>query len=221
MHEWFVYPDHERASQAAADFLAEKIKHTIDTKGVCHVVLPGGNTPVMCLGYLSKNDLPWEKVHWYPGDERCYPPGHAERNDQMLQEVLWSRIGKTNVHSIPAELGAEDAAAQFRDEIAGIERFDIAFLGLGEDGHTASLFPGNAALDDARSVVPIFNSPKPPSDRVTISLSMLSKTRCKVILVSGAGKAHIVRRIKAGDKLPVNSIGDISWIIDEAADMLK
>ena len=94
---------------------------------------------------------------------------------------------------------------------------DIAFLGMGEDGHTASLFPGNAALGDLRSVVPVYHSPKPPSERVTLSLDTLNKADCRVILTGGSAKATIINRIKEGGALPVNSIGDINWFVDNEA----
>ena len=219
MHEWNVYPDHKQASVAAADALAQNIITCLEEKGICHVILPGGNTPQDSLAHLARSDVPWEKVHWYPGDERCYPEGHAERNDVMLQRVFWTHLGTTHIHTIPAELGPEAAAARYRDEIASIHQFDIAFLGLGEDGHTASLFPGNAALQDERSVVPVFNSPKPPDERVSLSLSTLAKTRFKSILATGSGKAGILQRIQANEPLPVNCLGKIDWYIDTAAAM--
>jgi 6-phosphogluconolactonase len=217
MHKWLVYDDFDEASQAAADFLAEKISASIQQKAVCHVVLPGGNTPAACLGYLAEKNLPWDRVHWYLGDERCLPRGHAERNDLMLEKYFWSRLTPANVHPIPAELGAEEAARVYREEISAVDGFDIAFLGMGEDGHTASMFPQNQALQDARSVVPVYNSPKPPAERVSLSIDTLKKAGCRVVLAAGTGKAAIIARIKKGEVLPVNSIGDIHWFVDASA----
>lgn len=217
MHQWFVYNDFEQAAKAAADFLASQIEASIKQQGVCHVVLPGGNTPATCLGHLANKTLPWDRVHWYPGDERCYPSGHAERNDVMLEQHLWSHLHNTNVHIIPTELGAEAAAAMYRDVISALEHFDIAFLGVGEDGHTASLFPDNKALHDTRTVIPVYDSPKPPSERVSLSVDTLRKTPCKIVLAGGVAKAPIIARIKAGESLPINCLGDINWYVDEAA----
>lgn len=217
MHKWLVYDEFEHASKAAADFLAEKIDASIREKGVCHVVLPGGNTPAACLGYLAEKKLPWDRVHWYLGDERCLPRGNAERNDLMLEQYFWSRLTQTNIHPIPAELGAEEAARVYREVISAVDSFDIAFLGMGEDGHTASLFPQNKALQDGRSVVPVYGSPKPPAERVSLSIDTLKKTGCRIVLAAGAGKAAIIARIKKGEVLPVNSIGDIHWYVDAAA----
>lgn len=217
MHQWLVFKEFDEAAKAAAEFLASNIMASIEKNGICHVVLSGGNTPHSCLGYLAEKALPWDKVHWYPGDERCVVRGHAERNDVMLDKYLWSQMKTTNIHTIPAELGAEEAAAAYRNVIHDVEYFDIAFLGMGEDGHTASLFPGNPALDDRRSVVPVFNSPKPPPERVSLSMDTLRKTYIRMILAGGEAKAAIIQRIKEGEPLPVNCLGDIHWYIDEAA----
>ena len=217
MHKWFVYKEFDEAAKAAAEFLASNILACIEKKDICHVILSGGNTPPRCLVHLVTKALPWDKIHWYPGDERCVARGHADRNDVMLEKYLWSQLGTTNVHTMPAELGAEKAAAAYRDIIRDIDHFDIAFLGMGEDGHTASLFPGNAALDDNRSVVPVYNSPKPPSERVSLSMNTLRNTNIKMVLAGGDAKAEIINRIKSDEPLPVNCIGDIDWYIDAAA----
>lgn len=217
MHKWFVYNDFESASKAAADYLAKKIELCIRERGLCHVALPGGNSPARCLNFLAEKTLPWQQVHWYLGDERCYPKNHHDRNDVMLIENLWSRIGTTNCHIIPTEQGAEKAADIYRDIIDSIERLDIVFLGMGEDGHTASLFPDNEALHDSRSVIPVYHSPKPPSDRVSLSINTLRNAQYRMVLTSGASKAPVIQRIKDGETLPINCLGDINWFIDKDA----
>ncbi|MDH5517583.1 MAG: 6-phosphogluconolactonase [Gammaproteobacteria bacterium] len=216
MHHWYVSADFDKASQQAAEFLADAIGLCVDKKGSCHVVLPGGNTPAKCLGLLAQQDLPWDKVHWYPGDERCYPVAHAERNDVMLEQHLWSHLSVAHVHRIAAELGAEKAALLFSELISAIEHFDIAFLGIGEDGHTASLFPGNEALLDSRPAVPVHHSPKAPQDRVSLSISTLKQATTRLVLASGVGKRDIISRIKQQESLPVNMLGSINWFIDES-----
>lgn len=217
MHKWFVYDDFDAASKATADFLAQSIESCLNEKNLCHVILSGGNTPAQCLSYLAEKKLPWHRVHWYPGDERCYPREHAERNDVMLQKYLWSHLSDTNIHLIPAELGAEKAAAEYRQVISSVEHFDIAFLGMGEDGHTASLFPENEALNDSRSVVPVYHSPKPPTDRVTLSMDTLKKARVRVVLASGVAKSSIIKRIQEGASFPISCLGDINWFVDKDA----
>ena len=216
MHHWAIYKKLEEASQAAADFLAEHILASIDARGVCHVIVPGGNTPARCFDYLLQKSLPWEKVHWYPGDERCYPAGHPERNDVMLREHLLSRIPASHFHAMAAELGPEQGAQAYREKLHDVGTFDIAFLGMGEDGHTASLFPGNEALQDTETVVAVYDSPKSPPERVSIGINTLREARVRMVLAAGESKAAIMQRIWDGELLPVNSIGDIHWFIDEA-----
>lgn len=217
MHKWLVFSEFDDASKAAADFIADQIEASIEKKGVCHVILPGGNTPAPCLGYLANKKLPWSQINWYLGDERCYPSGHADRNDVMLQNNLWSKIPNAIIHRIPAELGAEAGAKVYREDISAVESFDIAFLGMGEDGHTASLFPENEALNDTRSVIPVYNSPKAPSERVSLSINTLSKAGCRIVLTGGIAKANVITRIKNGELLPINYLGDINWYVYEAA----
>jgi len=217
MHNWFVYDAFSEAEKAAADFIAEKIQDSIQKNNICHIALPGGNTPAACLGYLSEKKLSWNKVHWYLGDERCYPVGHQGRNDVMLEKNLWCRLPSTNIYRIPAEKGAEKAAAAYRKLVDQFQCFDIIFLGMGEDGHTASLFPGNRALEDMRSVIAVHDSPKEPDDRVSLSVSTIQKARCRIVLTGGQGKSEVLARVKAGEKLPVNSVGDINWYVDQAA----
>ena len=222
MHSWNISKDIDQASIAAAEFIAEKITACIDEKGICHVALPGGNTPALCLSKLAEKDLPWHKVHWYLGDERCYPIGHEDRNDVMLYKNLWSRINGDDdlsdcIHCIPAELGAERGAEEYQKLIDSIAGIDIAFLGMGEDGHTASLFPDNAALDDERSVVPVHDSPKAPDDRVSLSIKTLHDASHRLVLTAGAAKAEIIARIRQGEGLPINRIGEINWFVDIGA----
>lgn len=217
MHKWYVSESHDKASQAAADYIANLVSIRLIKKDSCHIALPGGNTPGQCLEYLAEKNLRWENCHWYLGDERCYEKGHEERNDVMLEKVFWSRIDKTNLHKIPAEKGAEQGASVYRSLIDASATLDIVFLGLGEDGHTASLFPGNPALDDPRSVVPVFNSPKPPSERVSLGVETLKKAGNRIILSTGSAKAEIIKRIRQGEDYPVNRIGSIDWFVDEQA----
>jgi 6-phosphogluconolactonase len=215
MHTWHIYNTFDQASKAVADYIESLIKIAIEENNTCHIVLPGGNTPKASLAYLAEKNLPWEKIHWYPGDERCYQESHEDRNDHMLRQNLWSRLSATNIHPMPAELGAEEGANAYRPLVNKIGVFDIVFLGVGEDGHTASLFPDNEALASPLSVVPVHNSPKPPPDRISLGITILKKAKERIILTGGEGKAEIIARIKSGEDLPVNRIGDVSWFIDK------
>ena len=218
MHHWHTFQKSELAAEAAASFIAELITKTLQQKGVCHIALPGGNTPAKCFHYLAQKQLNWQQIHWYLGDERCLPVGHAERNDVMIREHLWSKIQASpeTIHTIPAELGATVAAEKYANLLETIT-LDIAFLGMGEDGHTASLFPDNVALTDSKTVVPVFNAPKPPAERVSLGISTLQHAMHRIVLTTGEGKKRAIADIKKQVGFPVNSIGDIEWFIDAAA----
>jgi 6-phosphogluconolactonase len=219
VQDFRIYPDAEAVARAAADFLYEQILACVQQKQNCHVALPGGTTPARALQLLSAMALPWKKIHWYLGDERCYPVGHQERNDSMLEQMLWSRIElpEENRHPIPAELGPEPAAEQYSALINRVGRLDIVVLGMGDDGHTASLFPDNPALDDTRAAVPVFHAPKPPAERVSLGLGTIQTAVQRIVVVTGSSKHQALKRVQQGDPLPVNRIGPAYWFVDQSA----
>lgn len=219
-HIWRRHPDANTTAVAAADYLAARIRTLVDKQGLCRIALPGGRTPAHCLQRLSGYALPWSQLHCYLGDERCLPVGDEARNDSMLADSLWSRaaIPAANIHPIPAELGPVDAARAYTAVIEAAGRIDIALLGMGEDGHTASLFPGNRALSLKEPAVPVFDAPKPPPQRVSLSIPTLQGAVERIVLITGAGKADALRRVKAGEPLPVNLIGPLLGFTDAAAD---
>lgn len=219
MHSYNVYSDVESVAQAAANYLQKLMETFLADNRVCHIALPGGSTPARCLELLATKDLAWENIHFYLGDERCLPVGDKNRNDTMLRDKLWSRISipADNIHTIAAEEGAELAASRYSELLQMIGRLDIVVLGMGEDGHTASLFPNNAALDDNRAAVPVYAAPKPPPERVSLGLHTLRAAALRVALVTGAGKRAVIQQVKSGSTLPIAQLGSISWFLDEAA----
>ena len=143
-----VYDDAEALAAAVAQRTAMIIKQAITAHGVCRIALAGGSTPRRCYEYLREMTIDWSNVHLYFGDERCLPLGDQERNDTMAQEALLKhlQIPAANIKAIPAQLGATAAALSYSTLFDNGERLDLVLLGLGEDGHTASLFPDNPAL---------------------------------------------------------------------------
>ena len=137
----------------------------------------------------------------------------------MIAHKFWSKIDAPadNLHPIPAELGPELAAERYAQLINSVGPLDIALLGMGEDGHTASLFPGNAALTDERAVVPVYNAPKSPEERVSLGLVTLQNAGQRVVLVTGANKHDALMRVDQGDALPISLIGEAYWLVDQAA----
>lgn len=219
MSNYKVYTNPESVAQAAADYLFHQIKTCVAEKGQCHVVLPGGGTPARCLELLAEKSLPWKNIHWYLGDERCYPVGHAERNDTMITGKLFSQQEHAieNFHPISAELGPESGAEDYAELINASGGLDIVVLGMGEDGHTASLFPGNVALHDLRSVVPVYDAPKPPGERISIGLSTLKNAAECIVIATGKNKNEALTKLKEGAVLPVGLVEADIWFIDEAA----
>jgi len=214
-----IFADADELGQCAAELTAKAAAEAIAARGVFHLVLAGGNTPRMCYEKLRDMHVDWSRVHIWFGDERCLPVGDAERNDRMADETLLSHVAipESQIHRMQAELGPEIAAEKYAALLADAPVMDMVHLGMGEDGHTASLFPGHATLADDRLAVPEFNSPKPPPARVSMGLRTLNAARQKLILAAGAGKSDALKRIRAGEKLPVAMVKDALWLLDCAA----
>jgi 6-phosphogluconolactonase len=186
--------DADGVSGAAAALIEALITEGLAARGRAHVALAGGTTPG---GAYARLELPsWDGVELWFGDERCVGPSDPQSNYLMVEQTLLGHAQAALVHRIEGERGAEAAAAAYAEllvERAGgpLPVLDIALLGIGEDGHTASLFPGAAALDAGAVVcVPVHDAPKPPPDRVSMSLEVLRLARCAILLASGEGKAR-------------------------------
>ena len=215
----FVHADQDELSTAVALRVAELAAEAIAARGVFHVALAGGETARRFHEKLRDCSIDWVHVQVYFGDERCLPDGDAQRNDRMAFDTLLRHIAipPVNIHTIPAELGACVAAVRYAVVLAGIERLDLALLGMGEDGHTASLFPGNPAAASAAAVVPVFDAPKLPAERVSLGMGTLNAARHKIFLVAGAGKREALERITSGEILPAAAIVSAEWHLDRAA----
>jgi len=213
------FPDAEAIARYAAETVQTTCRNAIAARGVFHWALAGGTTPKRCYVLLRDADMDWSKVHIWFGDERCLPVGHAERNDQMADEALLNHVPvpTAQIHRVEAELGPEAAAESYAALLADAPVMDLVLLGIGEDGHTASLFPENPGLDDHRLALPVYHSPKPPSERVSMGYSALNAARHCLIMVAGKAKADAISRIVAGERLPVARVEDSEWLIDREA----
>jgi 6-phosphogluconolactonase len=188
--------DADAVAVAAARIFEERVAAALAARGSAHIALAGGTTPERAYSLVSPET--WEGVELWFGDERCVGPDDPESNYRMVAETLLPRARGATVHRIEGELGAEAAASAYETTIrgriamddGGLPVFDLVLLGIGEDGHTASLFPNNPALQ-AKGVacVAVHDAPKPPPDRVSLSLEVLRTARACVLLASGAGKA--------------------------------
>lgn len=198
------------------------------------VALSGGSTPRALYERLAANEMaeriPWEKVHLFWGDERCVPPDHPESNYGLTAAALLSRIPlpAENVHRIRGELPPAEAASLYEAELRAFfgetPAFDLVFLGMGEDGHTASLFPGSPALaESVRWAVEVEHTAPPPPlvSRVTLTFQVLNAARRVVFLVTGAAKAGMFAQVWHGASFPAAQIrpqdGELLWLVDQAA----
>lgn len=202
-------------AQRVAGLIAETLAHQAE----CCIVLAGGATPRRCYTVLRGLPVEWARVQIYFGDERCLPAGDVRRNDSMARESLLQHIAlpDAQLYAIPAELGATMAATQYSEQLAETDAFDLVLLGMGEDGHTASLFPENPALAANTLAVAVFDAPKPPPERVSLSFATLNAARHKLFLVAGSGKRDALQRIARGEQLPAARIHHAEWYLDRDA----
>ena len=198
------------AAKAAAE-IAEALR-----KGARTLVLAGGTTPRECYELLAEMEVEWGRVSILFGDERCVRPDHPDSNYRMAREALLDRVSPATVYRMPAELGPDEGARLYAQVVATVSPLDVVVLGVGEDGHTASLFPGHPALKAPGLTVGIHDSPKPPPGRVTLTLAALQAARIVLILATGAGKADAVARAKRGE-VPSGMIAGARWLIDRGA----
>lgn len=207
---WHAYADKQSLQQAACEKILDCASHAIYERGKFHLVLAGGDTPRRIYRRLRMATTDWSAWHIYFSDERCLPPGDSARNSRMAGEVWLDHvpIPARQLHVIPAELGAHEAAGAYAETLRTVGDFDLVLLGIGEDGHTASLFPEHDRGSAARSpdTLAIFDAPKPPSQRVSLSAARLSRARQAMFLVIGESKRSAVAEWRAGKNIPARSI---------------
>ncbi len=232
----------ELAASAAEEFFVRALRARADGR-IFSCALSGGSTPSRLFARMSATErsprLPqgfWSSVHFFWGDERFVPPDHPDSNYRTAREALLDRIDipKENIHRIPTESGsASAAAAAYENELmrffslqpGGLPRMDLIFLGMGDDGHVASLFPRSEALNEKTRLVAAPWAAGPNSYRITLTLPVLNHAACILFLVQGSGKAETVQRVLAGargaDPLPAQAVrpgdGELLWLLDRDA----
>ncbi len=184
--------------------------------GLRTLVLAGGSTPRRAYQLLAGRDLPWGRVAVLFGDERCVPPDDPESNYRMAHEELLDRVHPGSVHRMPAELGADAGASLYQPVVRSLSPLDLVLLGMGPDGHTASLFPGGAELEAAGYAVAVHDARKPPPERVSLTLRALREARRVVVLVTGADKAEGLRTAQR-ERVPAGMIPGAEFLVDRAA----
>ena len=232
-----VFDDAETVARAAADTFARLSRECVAERGTFSVALSGGTTPRRVYELLASDEyrasVPWPSVHVFFGDERTVPPDHAESNYRMASEALLSRVAlpAENVHRIEGVGDAGSNASEYESVMRGFfgdvewPRFDLIFLGMGDDGHTASLFPGTTALEESRAWVTANWVEKFGAWRITLTAPAINAARRVLFLVTGAGKAERLSEVLNGahdpSRLPSQMIrprdGTLEWYLDRAA----
>ena len=200
---WHQFDSQNDINQAALQAILDAAASAIKNHGSFSIVLAGGGTPKSIYALLAKQKADWANWHVYINDDRCLPIDHDERNSKMVEDVWLSHVSipQNQFHAIPSELGPVEGAKAYAKTLVNVGTFDLVLFGLGEDGHTASLFPGHA-VDNSADVVAVFDSPKPPAMRVTMSQNRLNNTKKAIFLVTGKGKQDAVDNWRSGVAIP-------------------
>jgi len=218
---WHCFADAQSVADETVQRILKAARHAVEQRGEFHLLLAGGGTPRLVYRQLAEISADYSCWHFYLGDERCLEPGNSDRNSLMIRNdwLDLATIPEEHIHWIPAELGAEEGARLYESRVRSALPFDLVMLGMGEDGHTASLFPGHRH-DQARLVVPVYRAPKPPPERVSLNFSALSQTRELLVLVTGEGKQRAVQAWRANADIPVATLhcdAGIDVLLDEKA----
>lgn len=236
--EILLHPDANELAAAVASRLAARLREAQAAHGAASLVLTGGRIAEKIYASLAasaaRDTVDWARVEMWWGDERFLPPGDPERNETQARSVLLDALplAPGRVHPMPATGGPagddpDAAAASYTAELAaaagpggsGLPRFDVVLLGIGEDGHVASVFPDHPVHDDARVVAGVRDSPKPPPMRVTLTMPTLNTADEVWVIASGDGKAEAIGKALAGT-VPagrVRGTGRTLWLLDRAA----
>jgi 6-phosphogluconolactonase len=231
-----IFPDIDALSRAAAERFVSLSETAIRSRGRFATALSGGSTPRRLYSFLGSSpygeNINWKMVHLFWVDERCVSPSHGDSNYKLVADELLFKVAirEENIHRIHGEEKPELAAEQYEEELRRFFApsrdpvFDLVVLGAGADGHTASLFPGSALLQErARAVVPVYRE-KPGINRVSLTLPVLNRAAHVLFLVSGTEKADMVYEILANEnrkQYPAGLVqptdGELFWFIDKAA----
>jgi len=240
-YELQLLADGEALHRVAAERFVLHARAAVQASGRFTVALSGGSTPRALYGLLAldqamRREVPWDKVHFFWGDERQVPPDHADSNYRMAHAQLLSKVPvpEVNVRRIQGEQrDAELSARQYERTLQGffqlspgqLPRFDLVLLGLGDDGHTASLFPGTTAVHETQRLVAANWVGKLHTHRITLTVPVFNNAACVIFLVAGGDKATALRAVLEGvpeaERLPAQRIrprdGELVWLVDRAA----
>ncbi len=223
-----TWPDADALATAIAARIVDRLTHVQRSGRTPTVVLTGGTIATTAYERITAGDVDWSDVEFWWGDERFVPAGHADRNDQQARDAFLTRLSvpEAHLHTMPVH-GCSESMAEAADGYATTlpdDPFDLVLHGMGPDGHIASLFPGFPQLHETeRWAVEVFDSPKPPPQRISLTYGALNHAHSVWLLVSGEGKADAVARALGGasiDEIPAagaHGLVETVWLVDEAA----
>ncbi len=205
--------------QFTAKFLTEIIETTVDAHEDCNVIVAGGRSITKSLECLLPLSIDWQRVNWFLADERCVASDDPQRNDLQIRQVLQKTLGNAygNVNSSRTDTNLEEAVKEYATRIEQINMFDFCLLGMGDDGHIASLLPGHRVLNSTDSCCLVSDSPNPPSQRITLSMSTLRNTNNRIVVTTGATKKQAVREFRNNPKTPVRIFEPTLVVLDHGA----
>ncbi|GAB4566660.1 MAG: 6-phosphogluconolactonase [Anaerolineales bacterium] len=226
------FRDSDELSQAASAAFIELANQAIAKRGRFLVSLSGGSTPMKLYERLANEKLDWARTHFFWGDERCVPVDDPGNTYGQTKKILFDKIGMTNIHRVKSDLDPDSASADYAHTLSGFAdapfdfpRFDLVLLGMGDDGHTASLFPGSPVDIDTPTIAVTAHYQDRPANRVSLTPLVFNQAREVWFLVTGASKAETLHSVIKGERnfelypaqriRPVN--GNLVWMIDEAA----
>jgi 6-phosphogluconolactonase len=234
-----IFSTPQELAQAAADEAVRQLQKAIEMYGSATWVIAGGSSPLAAYRILAETALEaldWSKVHIVIGDERCVSFDSPDSNWTQAETVFLNKLSLSPLSLRPeTDLPAEEAADRYQQHLQqlpqvrpGLPRLDHVWLGMGEDGHTLSLFPDHPSSQQEtdRLAIAVHDSPKPPPDRISLTFRALQGAKSCLIMAAGAAKAPVVARINAGDQdLPVARAagvieaggGEVTWLLDVAA----
>ncbi len=231
-----IHRDPAAMAERCAHIFAEQCEQAINERGTCSIALSGGVTPIPFFHLLARDDwgkhLPWEKINIYWVDERCVGPDHQDSNYGLVRRELLAHVAATHYYRMKGESDPVLAAQAYEQKLytefalseGEIPRFDFIMLGMGEDGHTGSIFAGSPALVEKKRLVIDQYVPERAADRLTLTLPVLNNARCCVFMVTGAEKHNVLSKaldLLAEPTMPAQMVrptfGDLVWIVDEAA----
>lgn len=228
-----AFPTTSQLQQYAAGVIARLLNEGIGERGNASIALSGGSTPKGVYQRLGsepfRSQVDWLRVHLFWGDERCVPPDHTESNFRMADETLLRKIPvpAANIHRIRGELPPAEAATLYEEDVRSFfggarPVFDVILLGVGEDGHTASLFPDTPIVEETMRLVSRVFVPNVNAQRISITLPLINAARMIIFIATGSQKAEIVKAVIGGNsRYPASRVkpatGTLFWLLDDAA----